>query len=119
MEAIQIQDGACKNDHELCAVKRLLPRIATVIGTHKALIGGDALYSNAPFIRFIHTFHFNFLFNIKEGNQSAPFIQFKQLSQEKKTTCLSKIDAHFSYFYEFANQLFLNKENQDHRYSFE
>jgi hypothetical protein len=118
MEDIQIQDGASKNDHELCAAKRLLPMIAQSIGSYKALIGGDALYSNAPFIRFIHTFHFNFLFNIKEGNQSAPFIQFKQLSQEKKTTCLSKIDAHFSYFYEFANQLFLNKENQDIKVNF-
>jgi hypothetical protein len=118
MEDIQIQDGACKNDHELCAAKRLIPRIALHLGTRNALIGGDALYSNAPFIRLIQEFHFNFLLNIKEGNQSAPFIQFEALSKESKTTCVFKKDKKFSYGYEFANQLFLNKENQDIKINF-
>lgn len=118
MEAIQIQDGACKNDHELCAAKRLLPRIATVLGTHKALIGGDALYSNAPFIRLIHQFNLNFLLNLKEGNQGAPFRQFEALSKDQKTVRVLKTDKKFSYAYEFANQLFLKNENQDLKINF-
>jgi hypothetical protein len=118
MEDIQIQDGASKNDHELCAAKRLIPRIAQHLGTHKALIGGDALYSNAPFIRLIHAYHFNFLLNIKEGNQGAPFAQFEVFGKEHRTTRVLKTDKKFSYLYEFANQLFLNKENQDLKINF-
>lgn len=118
MEDIQIQDGACKNDHELCAAKRLIPRIAEHLGTRKGLIGGDALYSNAPFIRLLHAYHFNFLLNIKAGNQGAPFNQFEILSTERRTTRLFKTDKKFSYSYEFANHLFLNNENQDLKINF-
>lgn len=46
-EDIRVQDGSTKNDHELCAAKRLLPLIKQALGSHKALIGGDGLFANA------------------------------------------------------------------------
>jgi hypothetical protein len=118
MEDIQVQDGACKNDHELCAAQRLLPMIAKSVGSHRGLIGGDALFANAPLIRLVHSFKFNFLLSIKEGNQPSPFAQFKDLKNQGNVTKIVKVGHGFSYVYEYANHLFLNNENNDLKINF-
>ena len=48
-----LQDGKDKNDHELCAAVRLLPFVKQALGAQKAIIGGDGLFANAPFIRTV------------------------------------------------------------------
>jgi hypothetical protein len=112
-EDIQIQDGKTKNDHELQAAIRLMPLIRRGIGERKAILGGDSLFANAPFIRLAHHFNFNFLLSIKEGYQGYPFIQFNELSKAQKTTKYSNKDKKYQYHYEFANNLCLNGQNQD------
>lgn len=112
-EDIQIQDGHTKNDHELQAAIRLMPLIRRGIGDRKAILGGDSLFANAPFIRLAHSFNFNFLLSIKEGYQGYPFIQFNELSKAQKTIKYSTKDKKYQYHYEFVNNLCLNGQNQD------
>lgn len=117
-EEIKKQDGQRKNDHELVAATRLIPMIKEAIGARKAIIGGDSLFANAPFIRLLISQNLHFLFSIKEGYQGYPFIQFNQLSIDKKTkTWIQKNKTH-QYHYEFANNLVLNGQNQDIKVNF-
>ena len=112
-EEIKKQDGQKKNDHELVAAARLLPLIKAATGDRKVILGGDSLYANAPYIRLLHSYNFNFLFSIKEGYQGYPFVQFNRLSEEGKTKKSLQKDKKHTYIYEFANKLILNGDNQD------
>jgi hypothetical protein len=117
-EEIKKQDGKKKNDHELVAATRLVPLVKEAIGERKAIIGGDCLFANAPFIRLLQSNNLNFLFSIKEGYQGYPYIQFNQLSQSNKTKIwIQKDKTHLSH-YEFANNLILNGQNQDIKVNF-
>ncbi len=117
-EEIKKQDGQKKNDHELVAATRLIPLIKQAIGERKAIIGGDSLFANAPFIRLLMAEKLHFLFSIKEGYQGYPFIQFNQLSQDRKTKIWIQKDKTHQYHYEFANNLVLNGQNQDIKVNF-
>jgi hypothetical protein len=117
-EEIKKQDGQKKNDHELVAATRLAPMIKEAIGLQKAIIGGDCLFANAPFIRLLQSLKLNFLFSIKEGYQGYPYVQFNQLSQDKKTKIWIQKDKTHQYHYEFANNLILNGQNQDIKVNF-
>ena len=117
-EEIKKQDGQKKNDHELVAATRLIPLIKTAIGKQKAIIGGDCLFANAPFIRLLQSVKLNFLFSIKEGYQGYPYVQFNQLSENKKTKIWIQKDKTHQYHYEFVNGLVLNGQNQDIKVNF-
>lgn len=117
-EEIKKQDGAKKNDHELCAAVRLLPLIRKGIKKRKAILGGDSLYANAPFIRLAQSHDFNFLLRIKEGYQGYPFIQFNRLVADKKVSIVAGKNKTHTYRYEFANDLILNGDNQDIKVNF-
>jgi Transposase DDE domain len=117
-EEIKKQDGQKKNDHELVAATRLIPIIKQAIGDRKAIIGGDSLFANAPFIRLLLDEQLHFLFSIKEGYQGYPFIQFNQLSKDRKTKIWIQKDKTHQYHYEFANNLVLNGQNQDIKVNF-
>lgn len=117
-EEIKKQDGQKKNDHELVAATRLVPLIKQAIGERKAIIGGDCLFANAPFIRLLISKNLNFLFSIKEGYQGYPYVQFNQLSQDRKTKIWRQKDATNEYHYEFVNNLVLNGQNQDIKVNF-
>ena len=117
-EEIRHQDGSCKNDHELCAATRLLPLVKQALGAQKAIIGGDSLFANAPFIRKTTILGFHYLLSIKEGYQGYPFVQFNKLALYKKTKVLQTKDQKYQYRYEFANDLILNGDNQDIKVNF-
>ena len=117
-EEIRIQDGRSKNDHELCAATRLLPHVKQALGSQKAIIGGDSLFANAPFIRTTTGLGFHYLLTIKEGYQGYPFIQFNKLSLDKKTKVFQTKDKKYQSYYEFANNLILNGDNQDIKVNF-
>jgi len=117
-EEIKKQDGQKKNDHELVAATRLIPMIKEGIGARKAIIGGDSLFANAPFIRLLLSQNLHFLLSIKEGYQGYPFVQFNQLSQDKKTKIWIQNNKTHQYHYEFANNLLLNGQNQDIKVNF-
>lgn len=59
-----------------------------------------------------------FLFNIKEGYQGYPSVQFAQLSVEGKTENIRTSDQKETRHYEFINNLILNGQNQDLRVHF-
>lgn len=117
-EEIEKQDGKRKNDHELQAAQRLLPTLRKAIGTRSAIIGGDALFANAPCIRLLRSYGFNYLLNVKEGSQGYIFIQFDQLKRVQKTTKVIFKTHKVEYTYEYANNLYLNGQNQDLKVNF-
>lgn len=117
-EEIKKQDGEKKNDHELCAAGRLVPLIRKGIKDRKAILGGDSLFANAPFIRLAQSHDFNFLLRIKEGYQGYPFIQFNKLVADKRVSIVAGKNKTHTYRHEFANDLILNGDNQDIKVNF-
>ena len=117
-EEIMLQDGKDKNDHELCAAVRLLPFVKQALGAQKAIIGGDGLFANAPFIRTVTGLGFHYLLTIKEGNQGYPFVQFRKAHEDNKTKEFQTKDKKYHCRYEFVNGLILNGDNQDIKVNF-
>lgn len=113
VEPIVNGDGSKKNDCELCAVRRLIPQIIKALPAQKIIFGGDSLYPNAPLTREIQDMGQYFLFNIKEGYQGYPSIQFEKLSAEGKTKKVHSTDKKETRHYEFIDNLILNGQNQD------
>ena len=76
------KDGTISYSHSALVATRLLPLVKQALGSQKAIIGGDGLFANAPFIRTVTGFGFNYLLTIKEGNQGYPFVQFRKASEK-------------------------------------
>lgn len=72
-EAINKQDGACKNDHELVAARRLWSRVWEQYPQWKFLHTGDALFSNGPMIRLILERGHAFVLNVKPDSHQLLF----------------------------------------------
>lgn len=121
IEAIIKQDGETKNDSELAATYRLLPSIkAALPPLHPAIIGGDAIFACASFLKQVLEYTWDFLITIKEGNQPFPFQQFKDLLKTKKVKEIKKVNQskNRKYLYQYANGLILNKDNPDIKINF-
>jgi hypothetical protein len=72
-EAINKQDGESKNDHELCAAKRLWPDLWQRYSDYKFLHGGDALFANGPMIRLIEEAGHKYILNVKPDSHQTLF----------------------------------------------
>jgi hypothetical protein len=72
-EAINKQDGQSKNDHELCAAKRLWTDLWKRYPNWKFLHGGDALFANAPLVRAIEEASQKYILNIKPDSHETIF----------------------------------------------
>lgn len=68
-EAIVRQDGETKNDCELNAAKRLIPKVREMLpqARHKLLGVFDGLYPNGPLIRLLGDCQIRFVIGIQEG----------------------------------------------------
>jgi len=110
VEAIVRQDGCEKNDCERNAAKRLVPQIRQVLPTEKVLITFDALYANAPLIRLLKEQSISYLIGMKEGY--VP-IQVEKLAAEHKLNEVFWETKDHLCSVRFANQLILNRQNQD------
>ncbi len=113
LEDISKQDGTTKNDCELAAVQRLVPNIRKALPNKKIIIGGDALYANGPFIRFLQKPEqdMRFIFSVKEGSQGYLFIQAKRLEEKMKT--FTHKTKKKTQIIKYANKLMLNGTNHD------
>ena len=67
-EAIVKQDGAKKNDCELNAARRLIPRLAQVLAQHKVVCVFDALYANGPHIQMLSEHDMRYIIVVKGQN---------------------------------------------------
>lgn len=110
VEPIVRQDGRQKNDCELNAAKRLIPRIRQTMPNDRLLLTLDALYANAPLIRVLKEQDISFLVGIKEG---YVLIQTERLAEQGALKEISREADGRVCAIRFANDLILNGQNQD------
>lgn len=67
-EPIIKQENASKNDCEINAAKRLLPKILGLFPTQKILIAADGIYSKGPFINLLKELGFDYILVAKEAD---------------------------------------------------
>ena len=67
-EPIVKQENASKNDCEINAAKRLLPKIRALYPKRRMIITADGLYSKGPFIKLLKELKFDDLLVAKEGD---------------------------------------------------
>lgn len=70
----------------MAAIQRLVPQIRKNLPNNKIIIGGDALYANGHFIRFLQKSEqdMRFIFSVKKGSQGYLFIQVNRLEEKVK-----------------------------------
>jgi hypothetical protein len=110
VEAIMNEDGHKKNDCEINAAKRLLPKIKTALPNDDLLLTMDGLYTTGPMIRLLKANDMRFCMTIKEG---YVLIQKKALDKKgllkvtRRNTKKSKV------IIKWTNGLIINGVNQD------
>jgi len=70
-EPIIKQQNATKNDCELNAAKRLLPKIRALYPKRKIIIVADGIYSNGPFIGLLEKLKFSYILVAKESDHTS------------------------------------------------
>jgi hypothetical protein len=114
-EPIIKQDGVDKNDCELNAARRLLPKIRTEHPHLKMVIVADALSANAPFVDLSKEYNFSFIIIAKESDHKHLFETFYNANCEVHTMELENGNiGEFSYI----NNVSLNKSNPDCKVNF-
>jgi hypothetical protein len=114
-EPIVKQDGVDKNDCELNAAKRLLPKIKTEHPHLKIIIVADALSANAPYVNLCKENNFNFIVVVKESDHKHLFETFRNANCKMHSMVLENGNiGEFSYI----NDVALNKSHPDCRINF-
>ena len=110
-EPILNQDGSAKNDCERNACKRFLENFRREHPHLKAILTGDGLTSNAPYIRMVEAFNLKYILGAKPGDHE---FLFEQLECSENTTYheIHSDDGLYHQF-RFLNQVALNKSNPD------
>lgn len=81
-EPIGPQDGAEKQDCEINAAKRLLPRLRREHPKLALLVVGDALYAHEPFLGLLDQLSMSYLLVVKAGSQPETFDWVEDLEQQ-------------------------------------
>lgn len=96
-EEISNTDGQEKQDSEISAAKRLLPKIRAQHPRMPFIWMGDSLYATSPFIEEIRKKDDKFIFRVKEGNHKALYTEIKdadfctfKISNKRDGTLLHK-----------------------------
>lgn len=115
IEDISKQDGAVKNDCELAAVRRLVPHIRQTLPDKKIILGGDAIYANGPFIRYLQEKEQNmrFIFSVKDGSHGYLFQQVERLEKSKQMVTVTHETKKKKEIITYSNGLMLNGVNND------
>ena len=102
-EPIVKQDGVDKNDCELNAAKRLLPKIKTEHPHLKIIIVADALSANAPYVNLCKENNFNFIVVVKESDHKHLFETFRNANCKMHSMVLENGNiGEFSYINDVA-----------------
>ncbi len=99
----------------MAAARRLVPQIRLNLPDKKIILGGDALFANGPYIRFLQEQDMRFIFSIKPGSHASLFEQAEQLEQAGNMKIITKTSKskQLKYITKYANNLMLNQQNQD------
>ena len=117
-EPINKQDGETKNDHELCAAKRLWPDLWKRYPDYKFLHGGDALFANSPQIRSLEGAGQKYILSVKPESHQSLFEHFNHPANKYAYESLSwELNGEFIGV-RWCNNLPLNNSSQDVRTNF-
>jgi len=112
-EIIQNGDGLVKNDCERNAAKRFIENFKREHPHLKAIILGDGLSSNAPYIRLLEKHNMKYLLGAKSGDHQ---FLFEALNASQKAKYYESLDEKgFLHQFRFLNDVALNKSNPDVR----
>lgn len=105
-EEVCRQDGTTKEDCEINAAKRLIPRIAASHSHMDLVIVADGLYSHVPFVELLKKYHLSFILVAKPGDHHA---LFEDLIGLREAGAVGKIERKDSqgrqHIYEFCNEV--------------
>lgn len=110
-EEVCWQDGNKKQDCEINAAKRLIPRIVSNHPHMDLVIVADGLYSHVPFVQLLQESHLSYILVAKPGDHQA---LFDDLSGLRKAGAIGKIERKDSrgrrHVYEFCNGVDLRSD---------
>lgn len=120
-EMIIKQDGQTKNDCERNAAKRFFEKLRKDHPHLPLIINEDALSPNAPHIKDLEKHNLHYILGVKPGDHAFLFKNVKTALQENralKYTYNDQNDSDLTHTFLIANDLPLNKSNQDVRVNF-
>jgi hypothetical protein len=85
-EEIRNTDGTEKQDCEINAAKRLVPKIRKQHPRLSVIYLADSIYATSPFIKDLLEHGEDYIFRVKEGNHKTLFNTMKNLVFQKKET---------------------------------
>ena len=118
-EAITRADGACKNDCERNAAKRLLSQLRTDHPKLKLIVVEDSLASNGPHLKLLQSLNMRYLLGVKPGDHDALFEAVQQRLCTDQCPEYSMTDAQgVEHGYRWVNGLSLNKAHPELKVNF-
>ena len=118
-EAVKNQDGNKKQDCEINAAKRLLPKIRQSHPRLKLIVTGDGLYSKQPFIKELKKADMSYILVAKPTDHDVLFDWVKGLDETGDLERLEALDAKGKrYVYEWANAVPLNGQERTETVNF-
>lgn len=110
IEPIMNEDGHKKNDCEINAAKRLLPKIKAALPQDDLWLTMDGLYTTGPMIRLLKEHDMRFCMTIKEG---YVLIQKEALDKKGLLTVTRRSSKKSKVTIKWVNELIINGQNQD------
>jgi hypothetical protein len=75
-EPIVKPQNARKNDCELNAAKRLLPKIRALYPKHQIIIAADGLYAKGPFLKLLNELKLDYIVVARKGDHTHLFNEY-------------------------------------------
>ncbi len=107
-EFIRNKDGKKKQDCERNAGKRLINRIRQDHPQLPAVIVGDSLYSNQPFINELTKHYFSYILTAKPNDHKSLYADIQGLQRAGLLDKREKTENKRKYVYEWVNEVPLN-----------
>jgi len=118
-EAITREDGACKNDCERNAAKRLLTALREDHPKLKLIVVEDSLASNGPHLKLLESLNMRYIIGVKPGDHEALFEAVQQRLCTAQCPEYSMIDEQgVEHGYRWVNGVALNKAHPDLKVNF-
>ena len=110
-EEVSRQDGTTKEDCEINAAKRLIPRIVASHPHMDLVLVGDGLYSHVPFVKLLQNYRLSFVLVAKPGDHQALFDDLKGLRENGAVGKLERKDSQGRrHVYEYCNGVSLRSD---------
>lgn len=112
-EPIIKQQNSSKNDCELNAAKRLLPKIRALYPQRKIIIAADGLYANGPLLKLLNELKLNYILVARAGDHTHLFNEYAKRHAAGKTEPYTEIEPNVKRDFCWENGLALNATHPD------